>query len=358
MRRSSRYFQAWVQLGIVLCLLSPVMASDLYKVIKIRPVHGDNSVPRAINSAGFAAGGSGEPHGGNTSGFLWKHGESALRLPGLADTDYSEAFAVDAFGNVAGSSNTSTSLRAVQWSEGKIHVLELPKYAGSSEAKGINDLGSIVGYVSGRFGTHACLWTATSVRLLDGGSLQEFSQATAINNKGQVVGFTSQDAFLWTTEAGMSLLEQIPGAESSQANAINDEGQIAGRCVINGSPSACFWDPGREARNLGPLYGGEYSEAFGINNQGKVVGAADTPLGLRAFIWTSGDGMRDLNQLIPSNTGIVLSAAVAINAKGEILAYGSVNHDLEHDRIVELDHGIHAGPVSVFLLTPFGLSSD
>jgi probable HAF family extracellular repeat protein len=105
--------------------------------------------------------------------------------------------------------------------------------------------------------------------------------------------------------------------------------------------------------DLGTLPGGDYSDAHSINASGQVVGTSTSALGLRAFLWTSADGMVDLNTLIPSSSNLVLTSAVAINDRGQILALGSKNHDLAHDSRVELDESPHhVGPTSVFLLTP------
>jgi hypothetical protein len=43
-----------------------------------------------------------------------------------------------------------------------------------------------------------------------------------------------------------------------------------------------------------------------------------------AFIWTSIGGMKDLNSLIPSNSGWVLINANSINTLGQITGYGTV----------------------------------
>jgi hypothetical protein len=83
-----------------------------------------------------------------------------------------------------------------------------------------------------------------------------------------------------------------------------------------------------------------------------VVGSSDSSLGLRAFVWTATDGMRDLNTLVSEKSNVILAGAVAINDAGQILAFGSVGHDMAHDRETELDGDKHAGPTDIFLLTP------
>ena len=64
-----------------------------------------------------------------------------------------------------------------------------------------------------------------------------------------------------------------------------------------------------------------YSTAYGINDRGQVVGYSVTSSSdPHAFLW---DGvMKDLNSLIPENSGWVLTEAMDINNKGQILGTG------------------------------------
>jgi probable HAF family extracellular repeat protein len=105
-------------------------------------------------------------------------------------------------------------------------------------------------------------------------------------------------------------------------------------------------------KDLGVLGGTNYSEASAINNQGAVVGTTDTNLGKRAFVWTADKGMVDLNTLVPSGQRVVLTAALAINDRGQILAIGSPDHNPNSKKYDVYDHTSHAGVVRVYLLTP------
>jgi uncharacterized membrane protein len=327
-------------------------AEDQYRVTRIVPTHGDSALPRGLNASGQAVGSSGQAHGSDPAAFFAQRGGRASTLFASSDSDYSEAFAINDLGVIVGSMNTSSAVRAARFSSGGARQLPLPAGMNGSEAFAINNSGAVAGYVSGPAGMQAAIWNPDdSVRLL--GSLEkgQLSEAAAISAGGDVAGWLVKDglsqAFLWTASTGMTLL---PGS-SGKAHGINDSRFVVGSCSGTEVVSACLWTPDG-VQNLGTLFGGDYTELFDINNAGTAVGAAGTPLGMRATTWNRADGLRDLNSLISPNSGIVLSSAVAINERGEILAYGSVNHDLAHDRPVDLDHGAHSGPTFMFLLTP------
>ena len=65
-------------------------------------------------------------------------------------------------------------------------------------------------------------------------------------------------------------------------------------------------------------------------------------------------GIQDLNTLIPSNSDVILTAALRVTERGQIVVIGSIHHDLTRDRPLHLDDHSHAGPIHVFLLTPTG----
>jgi uncharacterized membrane protein len=84
--------------------------------------------------------------------------------------------------------------------------------------------------------------------------------------------------------------------------------------------------------DLGFLPGGNSSVALGINVLAKWVGYGDYQNSdgvTHAFIGTYQKGMRDLNSLIAPNSGLVLSAATAIDVEGQIIGHGMINGE-EH----------------------------
>ena len=337
---------------VVLAMSTTAKSQTRYRVTRIITAHGDAGLPRAINNHGQVTGSSGGAHGSDTAAFIAQPGGKGSQLASLPSGDYSEAFGINDVGEIVGSSNTASTLRATRWNGGSPAPLSLPAGRTASEAFAVNNSGTVAGYVSGAPGMQASLWANDgSVQLLGTISNGETSQATAVNTQGDAAGWTQKNgiarAFLWTA----GTMNFLPGGSASRANGINDSQEVVGACTGPEGDRACLW--GKDGLvQLGTLPGGDYAEAFDINNAETVVGSADTSLGLRAFVWTKSNGMQDLNSLIPPAAGVVISAAIAINEQGQIVAYGSTNHDLTQDRNVDLDHGVHAGPTFVFLLTP------
>jgi probable HAF family extracellular repeat protein len=181
------------------------------------------------------------------------------------------------------------------------------------------------------------------------------SEAFSVNDSGQVVGSSvggqGTQAFLWTQADGLRALGVLPGQASSVALLINNSGQVVGSSSGPDGTLAFIWTAADGMKNLGTLPGGDYSTATGLNNSGVVVGASGSALGLHAFIWNALDGMQDLNSLITSSS-VVLSGAVSINDKGQIVAFGSPGAEGAHTHVIELDHESHAGPLHTYLLTP------
>jgi hypothetical protein len=78
-----------------------------------------------------------------------------------------------------------------------------------------------------------------------------------------------------------------------------------------------------------------------------VFGISEASSGDHVFLWTEQDGMQDLNGLLTSRFGFVLTHAVAINARGVIVAIGldeATSAEQRHDRD---DHEL---PLRIFRL--------
>src|SRR5215207_1056842 len=113
------------------------------------------------------------------------------------------------------------------------------------------------------------------------------------------------------------------GGSRSGASAINDSGEVVGYSYLAGDQNkhAFLYKDGKMT-DLGTL-GGTSSEAKGINKSGQVVGWSDNSSGERhAFLYDSTNGMKDLNDSIPADSGWSIEEARAINNYGKIAATG------------------------------------
>jgi uncharacterized membrane protein len=166
----------------------------------------------------------------------------------------------------------------------------------------ISNTGEMVGQDGVPFNVffgHATSWsqngTAVNLATLDGGTdiTAYSSSATAVNDVGQVVG--------WSTTTPISFF--FSGCDGRQGSG----------CPVH----AVRWAAGGAIRDLGTLSGDTNSIATKINLFGQVIGSSGntlvsdvwptllTKVPGRPFIWTERSGMRDLNTLIPPNSGWV-----------------------------------------------------
>jgi probable HAF family extracellular repeat protein len=152
--------------------------------------------------------------------------------------------------------------------------------------------------------------------------------ASAINNSGQVVGtlfaFDGQHAFLWTRGI-ITDLGTLPGYTQADPTAINELGQVVGEISGPAGVHGFLWSDGVMI-DLGDIPGYPGSLAGAINSATHVVGALDSDSGggIRAFIWAKGV-MRNLNELIPPESGWILGSAAGINDSEEIAGTGSIS---------------------------------
>jgi probable HAF family extracellular repeat protein len=274
---------------------------------------------------------------------LYKSG-SITYLGALPGGAYSEASAINNFGQVVGFSGTSPdpSTRnqdhAFLYSNGA--MTDLGTLGGAtSYASAINDGGQIVGRADipgpNQFVMVHHAFIYSNGQMTDLGALGgTFSSALGINNLGDVVGsIDSSDPFIYTG-GSIAYLQGVPpsGDRPIEADAINDSEEILGQTrypdidPFTGSDSfghnAIFYNNGTVTQI--DTFGGDSSFPGDINSNGDVVGSADVRSNLltHAFYFSSGT-MFDLNDLVDPSSGWILNRATGINDFGQIIGQGT-----------------------------------
>lgn len=272
----------------------------------------------AISNNGKVAGRCGS--GSSAHGFFWENG--VMQSLGTLGGSSSQAFGVNDAGQVVGVSLTSSGYQgAFLWQNGSMQNLGTLGGNGPAGALAINNAGQVVGFaINGAQQMRAFRWSGGMADLgaLSGGS----SYAYGINEAGQVVGWATvgaqwpynNHAFLYS--GGMQDLGTL-GWAHSQAMALNDNGQVVGNLAnADLNDAHAFLAQGGGMQDLG----GSISFAYDINNAGLIVGES----GQRAVLWENG-ALKDLNTLIPADSGWVLLNARGINDRGRIVGKGTFN---------------------------------
>lgn len=135
----------------------------------------------------------------------------------------------------------------------------------------------------------------------------------------------NEKGFIWDEENGMRVIYTL-GGDRIKIKGINNLSQVVGSSKTEDLITHAFiFDESLGTMDLGTL-GGEKSSASDINDLTQVVGYAESYSKVkdkRAFIWDKVKGMRDLNDLIPNNSGWKkLEEAKKINNKGYIIGQG------------------------------------
>jgi probable HAF family extracellular repeat protein len=292
-----------------------------------------DSLASAINDTGLAAL-SVAVGDTNFAGQRWSQAQGAQPLlvaPGVINT---VARAVNYSGDIAGwVSSGFNADKAFIWKANGEGV-ELPTPGVRSRGFGINDYGQVVGEYSiygDVFNSRAFLYDPVSgvsdLGLLPGTTS---CSARAINRFQEVVGYCMDStdgmpyqAFIWSRGAGMRpVLPKYQGM--SAAYGFNNVGQVVGMAKNNSTYLAFVAVVATGKTRYFELAiespANRYSIAFSINEAGQAVGESST----RAFMDANGTST-DLNTVIPSGSGWILTSAFSINASSQIVGAGTLN---------------------------------
>ena len=293
-----------------------------YTLTDIGSLGGSDTYVNAVNPSGWVTGESqlkGPPF--VVDAFQWTPSTGMQDLGSLGLGSCGKA--INSVGDVAGeaSLDNGTTSHAFLWTA-STGFQDLGILHGGFEAfsvgEGIDDHDRVVGWEDDSHGIRALLFANGKIYDLNKQSGETWT-SRAINDKGQVAGVSDIDAVLWTKAKGLMHLGTLHQGSFSGAFAINPSGTIlAGQDLYQGNIfTALAWIADSSGNyvinNLG------LGEAFGANDGCQVVGVSGMN---QAFVWTPMDGRKDLNTLIPPNSGAVLQQAFGINNAGQIVVQG------------------------------------
>jgi len=266
--------------------------------------------------------------------------------------------AINQSGEVVG---TTPSHKSSIWSRQRgLQEIQVPPGFTDAEGVALNSAGQVIGTAIDRRNSRRQGFTYTDGRLT---MLSDGAKALAINDAGMIAGEARNSKgisgpVLWK---GPTPLE-LGGCCGGTAVAINNRGEAVGEIYDQQSHYHAFeWDKTKGLRQIGPP--GDFSSAVLLNDAGEYVlrsfpgglllyrdgiathlslapkapshpkamnscGAIVGSYGIfadyyRAFAWDETGGFRDLNTLVPANSGWTLQEATGINDRGQIVGWGT-----------------------------------
>jgi probable HAF family extracellular repeat protein len=236
--------------------------------------------------------------------FLWSGGTMS-DLGTLGGTD-SEGRSINLSGEVVGSADTKAGL-----ADGFLWNGKTMTDLGAFNAYGINDSAQVAGTCGPNPGLHACLFSdGKTTQLTDPSSFAAYDcGASAIDNNGQIVGSCDdtssyEHAVLWQNGTGTDL--GTFGGPQASAAAVNNLGQVVGWAQTGTDADHGFLWSGGKMTDLGLNF---FPAA--INDNGVVVGGNE--------IFRNGT-LQDLDNLIPPGSPYQIQTATGINDNGQIVA--------------------------------------
>jgi probable HAF family extracellular repeat protein len=329
-----------------MALASPVQAGsgrDRFSVTDLGTLGGDYASARGINANGVVTGISTDADG-KSQVFLYALGQ--MKSPGPLNGSTAVVGGINSSNALAGYAPGGSPYRAFRYHNGMLKDIG-DLGGGTATAYAINGLGNVVGSSRTADG-HDEPFLMKGGRMIDLGTLGghdagQWNAALGVNDSYQVTG-TSWDAsgrytaFLW--QAGSMRSLGTLGGSWSEGSAINAAGHVTGLAYLPGDLEAhAFLWKDDTMQDLGVLPSSDgFSWGFGINVSDAVVGLSQSIKNGNyndfAFI-RDGSKMKNLNLLIPANSGWVLNVAYGINDSGLIVGEGTIG-----------------GKTHAFLLTP------
>jgi uncharacterized membrane protein len=285
-------------------------AAQHYRIvaIPIRPYH--------VNDVGAVAGVTQEHRAA-----LWTKDAKVTAIALPEGFHHAEAVDVNRRGQVLGTASTSNGARrqSFVYETGQFTTVQ----GDGAKANAINAAGELAGEakLAGSTTTGPVLWKqgkAVSLGACCGG------RAIALNDAGEVVGevYDKQgryQAFTWDGKSGLKVIG--PSDTYSTAAAVNSRGHVVVYAFTEGS---WLYQDGELTRmELSKRWP---SQPRAINGCDVVVGGFGSNSDeSEAFLWDAKGGFRNLNDLVPKNTGWKLEVASSINENGEIAGWGDHN---------------------------------
>lgn len=286
--------------------LQPVAAGAAPPWLSVTPVSGKYSAAFSLNDAGQYAVNNFGPEipfelasiaGGPEPENVGSLGGSISRIA-----------AINNKGEAVGASTTREgAMHAFFYSSGRMR--DLTAAYGVERVAALNDRGDITGQAPGE-----------RAMVIRNGRAEVFgppnSVADDINEAGDIlVEYFRPGQASHTAVYGAGQLNDLPtlGGVHLLGGAINDAGWVSGYgSTPDGRLHAWLYD-GKSITDLTPLAAN--GTAHDINNLGHVVGSMDN----RAFLYAGGQ-LVDLNTFVDPEADLLLTAAIDINNRGQILA--------------------------------------
>lgn len=348
--------------------VSSTALGQSYGVKELKPLAGGKlTVGNGINASGTLAGASSDKYGLGWA-TLWGAPNSAPNVWwGAGEENYFNS--INGPGDTAGYTlfyNGGDPFYApIVASGSQLSVLPTPGYK-AGEAWCISDLFSdktaadaytVVGAVSTHLGAdpagRAAAWRRDGAMLLlktlpGGDAFSGYNAAYSVDRFGLAGGSSAmngqsvEQAVVWGLPSGDIVwwlndpVRDNHGVGGAVRD-VRDSWYFAGYYYPADfhTTHACYWDGQNTTHDLGALYGGSSAatavrdHASTPNNRPEIVGWTDGNAGDYghfpvAYVWDPVHGMRDLNTLIPANSGWHLDIANDVDPQGRIVGSGTL----------------------------------